>query len=226
MQKLLKKDTPESLYRLITSGVKNNGTKVNEIMKQVRMGGGQDAVQDVFSTTVNKLGVDRKGEFSATRWLTDYDAWDDGAKDAFFRHSKGGAKLRTEADKFRAAVKELIEYQGNVKAGSKDRTLAKAGMEWTNKVLGDKTVGAVAAFSTGGGSIPATVAIMSRNALVSKAKSEMFTNPETLKFLTRSIKGEPDKQVIGAMRKFVRTARDESTKAILRHYLQSIGEAE
>jgi hypothetical protein len=134
--------------------------------------------------------------------------------------------LRREADSFRAAVNELADYQATIKAGSKDRTLAKAGMEWTNKVLGDKTVGAVAAFSTGGGSIPATAAVMGRNFLVSRASSKMFTNPETLKFMTRSMKGEPDKQVVSAMRKFIRTARDEGTKAILRNYLQSIGEAE
>lgn len=226
MQKLLKKDTPESLYRMISSGVKNNGTKVNDIMKQVRLGGGQDAVQDVFSTTINKLGFNRQGEFSPTRWLTDYDAWAVEGKDAFFRHVKGGAKLRDEADNFRAAVKELADYQASIKAGSKDRTLAKAGMEWTNKLLADKQVGAVAAITTGGGSIPATATIMGKNFLVAKASSKMFTNPETLKFLTRSMKGEPDKQVVSAMRKFIRTARDETAKAALREYLHSIGEAE
>lgn len=226
MQKLLKKDTPESLYRLISSGVKNNGTKVNDIMKQVRLGGGQEAVQDVFSTTVNKLGVNRQGEFSPTRWLTDYDAWADEAKDAFFRHVKNGSTLRKEADNFRAAVKELAEYQNSIKAGNKDRTLAKAGMEWANNMLGDKQVGALAGVASGGSTLPVTAAVMGKNFLVSRASNKMFTNPETLKFLTRSVKGEPDKQVVGAMKKFIRTARDEATKAILRQYLQSIGEAD
>lgn len=226
MQKLLKKDTPESLYRLISSGVKNNGTKVNDIMKQVRVGGGQTAVQDVFSSTVNKLGVNKQGEFSPQRWLSDWDSWADEGKDAFFRNVKDGGKMREAADKFQAAVKELGEYQGQIKAGNKDRTLAKAGMEWANQMVADKTIGAMSAVASGGHTLPITAAVMSKNALVSRASSKMFTNPETLKFLTRSVKGEPDKQVVGAMRKFVRTARDESTKAILRHYLQSIGEAE
>ncbi len=226
MQKLLKKDTPESLYRLISSGVKNNGTKVNDIMKQVRLGGGQDFVQEVFSTTINKLGVSKQGEFSPTRWLTDYDAWADEAKDAFFRHVRNGSALRREADSFRSAVKELAEYQNSIKAGSKDRTLAKAGMEWANNMLGDKTVGALAGVASGGSTLPVTAAVMGRNFLVSRASSKMFTNPETLKFLTRSVKGEPDKAVVGAMKKFTRTARDETTKAILRQYLQSIGEAD
>lgn len=226
MQKLLKKDTPESLYRLISSGVKNNGTKVNDLMKQVRLGGGQDAVQDVFSTTINKLGVSKQGEFSASRWLTDYDAWADEAKDAFFRHVNKGSSLRKEADNFRAAVKELTEYQNSIKAGRKDRTLAKAGMEWANNMLGDKQVGALVGVASGGSTIPVTAAVMGKNFLVSRAQKNMFTNPETLKFLTRSVKGEPDKAVIGAMKKFVRTARDEATKAILRQYLQSIGEAD
>lgn len=226
MQKLLKKDTPESLYRLISSGVKNNGTKVNDIMKQVRLGGGQDSVQEVFSTTINKLGVSKQGEFSPTRWLTDYDAWADEAKDAFFRHVRNGSALRREADSFRSAVKELAEYQNSIKAGSKDRTLAKAGMEWANNMLGDKTVGALAGVASGGSTLPVTAAVMGRNFLVSRASNKMFTNPETLKFLTRSVKGEPDKAVIAAMKKFTRTARDEMTKAILRQYLQSIGEAD
>jgi hypothetical protein len=226
MQKLLKKDTPESLYRLISSGVKNNGTKVNDILKQVRLGGGQDAVQEIFSTTINKLGVNKQGEFNPTRWLTDYDGWSNEAKDAFFRHAKGGAKLREEADKFRAAVKELTEYQSQVKAGAKDRTLAKAGVEWANKMVADKTVGAFAGIASGGHSVPLTGAVIAKNALVSRAQSRMFTNPETLKFMTRSISGESDKAVVGSMRKFVRTARDESAKAILRSYLQSIGETE
>lgn len=226
MQKLLKKDTPESLYRLISSGVKNNGTKVNDIMKQVRLGGGQEAVQDVFSTTINKLGVSKQGEFSASRWLTDYDAWADEAKDAFFRHVRNGSSLRKEADNFRAAVKELTEYQSSIKARRKDRTLAKAGMEWANNMLGDKQVGALAGVASGGSTLPVTVAVMGKNFLVARASNKMFTNPETLKFLTRSVKGEPDNAVIGAMKKFVRTARDEATKAILRQYLQSIGEAD
>ena len=86
--------------------------------------------------------------------------------------------------------------------------------------------GALAGVASGGSTLPVTAAVMGKNFLVSRASNTMFTNPETLKFLTRSVKGEPDKQVVGAMKKFIRTARDEATKAILRQYLQSIGETD
>lgn len=59
-------------------------------------------------------------------------------------------------------MKELAEYQNSIKAGNKDRTLAKAGMEWANNMLGDKQVGALAGVASGGSTLPVTAAVMGK----------------------------------------------------------------
>lgn len=199
-------------------------------MKQVRAGGGNQAVQDVFSNTINKLGVNKQGEFSASRWLSDYDGWAEEGKNAFFRNVKGGNDLRIASDKFRAAVKQLGEYEQGIKAGNRDggfirevagQVASKAGASINNP--GFALVGSVAT----GSPIPAlaNAAVRSGNALVNRATRKMFTNPEGIKFLTRSVNGESDKSVIRAMKNFVRSARDEPAKAIIREYLAGIGES-
>lgn len=230
IQKLLRKDTPESIYSLISSGVKNNGTKVDQILKQVRIAGGDDAVRDVGSTVINKIGIDNSGRFSPAQLFRDWDSLSKEGKDALFQF-RGGNVIRQNMDNIVAAQKRFLDAEKAGKAVNKNGGWVKDAVLSVARKSGatlDNPVVAIGTSVLSGHPGPAIAYGVKTvgSALIERANQRMFTNPETVKILARVASGENKGSILKTVRRTIKTAGDPLVKSILREYLADIGESE
>lgn len=222
MDSLIAKETPESIFQIISSGSKNNGTLVGKIMEQVRAGGGEDAVRQVGSTVFNRLGRNPRGEFSAARLVSDWDQLAPEAKTAFMKYNGGGA-VRQSMDDLVAAMKQVTDYKAAGRTNSfSDGVGQSFAKHLAQKLEGPAAIGAAVTSPT---ALAGVAAYKATQFIMGNAKNKMFSSPETIRWLTGAVRSNNPVREIGKLRLIMNKTADMALKAELRDYISEVENA-
>lgn len=219
---ILKAQTPEQAADWVLGQVNKGGTRINAVRRQIeRTEGGPELWNTLTGSTVERLGINRSGEFSPTRLLSGWRNLSDEAKNAMF-HGTGRAQFRQDLDRLARVSENLKGYRGfDNHSGT-----AKAGVAMGELNLADGKSLLAAAF--GGPKAWAGMAIGKAASFgTSRWQAKLLTSPETVNWLSRIPQAQMQKGGLSAhLGQLAKVAADTSDNALavaINDYLREVG---
>ncbi|MCZ7926180.1 hypothetical protein [Agrobacterium pusense] len=219
IKKIIDNTAPESVFNLITSGSRNNSKRVGNIMQQVKIVGGDDAVRDVGSTVFNAMGRNKAGEFQAGRLISDWQQMTPEAKAHLFNF-KGGKELRTEMDNVVKAFGEFTKYQGSKNHSNTAGHIGKM----VSDIGRDASVATVGASLATGNVAPAVgiAGLKFTRHLIGRAQDNMFRHPETLRWMAGIPKAKDPATYIDTLKRIGAKTANQALNITINDYLRGL----
>ncbi|WP_018898892.1 hypothetical protein [Rhizobium sp. 2MFCol3.1] len=219
---ILKAQTPEQAAEWVLGQVNKGGTRINAVRRQIeRTEGGPELWNTLTGSTVERLGINRSGEFSPTRLLSGWRNLSDEAKNAMF-HGTGRAQFRQDLDRLARVSENLKGYRGfDNHSGT-----AKAGAALGELNLADGKSLLAAAF--GGPKAWAGMAVGKAASFgTTRWQAKLLTSPETVNWLSRIPQAQMQKGGLSAhLGQLAKVAADTSDNALavaINDYLREVG---
>ncbi|SCX19602.1 hypothetical protein [Agrobacterium rosae] len=213
---VLRKKTPEAVHQLMVSGSKRAGSTVQQIMRQVRVAGGDDAVKEVGSSVFNTIGRSKDGTFSPAKLIGDWDGMSKEAKQALYM-TKDGNELRRSMEDIVSAAKTLTQYNASKNHSNTSATL----MTHLNRAT---NVGSLAAGISSANPMFLMWPLLRQGvgSMANGYQTKIFSSPETLKWMAGLKRESSAKAAINKLAYISSRTRDEALKFSIRDYLQDV----
>ena len=219
---ILKAQTPEQAADWVLAQVNKGGTRVNAVRRQIeRTEGGPELWNTLTGSTVERLGINRSGEFSPTRLLSGWRNLSDEAKNAMF-HGTGRAQFRQDLDRLARVSENLKGYRGfDNHSGT-----AKVGAAMGELNLADGKSLLAAAF--GGPKAWAGMAVGKAASFgTTRWQAKLLTSPQTVNWLSRIPQAQMQRGGLSAhLGQLAKVAADTSDNALavaINDYLREVG---
>lgn len=220
IDKILKNQSDDAIFNLVSTGVKSNASQATKILQQVHLAGGDDALRSVGTSVFERLGNNAAGEFSLPTLTRNWSTLTPEAKDSLFKF-KGGSEIKARMDKLVSAGKAFNEYTKSANRSNTANHLTALGEGITNRYGGP--LAAVTSISTGSPTaLGAFGAVKGAQYLYNRATRKMLDNPQTLSWLAKLPTVKDPEIHLSALQKLMRTTKDERTRFAIREYLDGL----
>ncbi|WCJ63816.1 hypothetical protein [Agrobacterium tumefaciens] len=219
IDKVLKNQSDDAIFNLISTGSKTNASQATRILEQVHLAGGDDALRSVSTTVLDRIGNNAAGEFSIPALTKNWNNLTPEAKSSLFKF-KGGAEIRDRMNAIANAGKQFQEYGNNANRSNTARHIGSA-----VKGMMDRYAGPVAGAAALSGSPSAAIgygAFRGAKWMFDRATRRMIEDPKTLSWLAKlpSV-ADPEKHLLG-LKNLYQTTKDERTRLAIREYLEGL----